>query len=184
VVSTGNHGALSISKRVRERGGRVAETSRSVTDLGGTSRTLIALKSVSFSSGNWTHSHRISGPDWCEQFSSVPPNEKYLNIGHDALFAPCWQRLIILVIHSCVYGLPTKLQWGYLATVPLGLGNAATDAVIAHTGKAVPCVGMPLTQLLYIFTVVWIYETACSPKKSNNNTNLKNYGSISSITDV
>lgn len=31
------------------------------------------------------------------------------------------------------------LQWGHVATVPLGLGNTATDAVIAHIERAVPC---------------------------------------------
>jgi hypothetical protein len=29
--------------------------------------------------------------------------------------------------------------WHYLGAVPLGLGNAATDAVIAHSGRVVPC---------------------------------------------
>jgi hypothetical protein len=28
---------------------------------------------------------------------------------------------------------------GYLAVVPLGFGNAASDPVISHSGKAEPC---------------------------------------------
>jgi hypothetical protein len=31
------------------------------------------------------------------------------------------------------------VQWRYLGAVPLGLGHAATDAVVAHCGKAVSC---------------------------------------------
>jgi hypothetical protein len=51
-------------------------------------------------------------------------------------------RTSMFIASTCQTGKPclvSLLLWGYLAAVPLGLWNAATDALIAHSGKAVPC---------------------------------------------
>lgn len=45
----------------------------------------------------------------------------------------------IIVLHaSCTKKLQAVTRSGYLVAVPLGLGNATTDEVIAHSGNAVP----------------------------------------------
>jgi hypothetical protein len=43
---------------------------------------------------------------------------------------------------------------GYLVGVPLGIGNAATDAVIAHSGKPVPCHTAQPTDILTVYRTI------------------------------
>jgi hypothetical protein len=44
-------------------------------------------------------------------------------------------------IDTCIMYMYTHkpIQWRYLVTVPLGVGNSATDAVIADSGNAMSC---------------------------------------------
>jgi hypothetical protein len=56
---------------------------------------------------------------------------------------------------TTVRNITCQIQLGYLAAVPPGLGDAATDAVIAHSGRTFPPAQSPS-----VLTVV-TYRTCC-----------------------
>jgi hypothetical protein len=49
---------------------------------------------------------------------------------------------------------------GFLATVPFGLGNAATDAMVAHSGKTVQPAQPPNT--LTVPSWLFVTEVTCT----------------------